>query len=68
MGKQSKKQKYNQWNLEDSLTLPERRADLRQLLERKFGLVWVEKNFPEGRSVERLLSQMEKFKETGYIS
>ncbi len=63
MGKQSRKEKYNQWGLEDSLTLQERRESLRKLLSKRIG-----RPIPTGSRVNWMLSQLEKFERTGYIS
>ena len=63
MGKQSRKEKYNQWGLEDSLTLEEKRSKLREDLSRRLG-----RHIPTSASVHWMLTQLEKLKRTGYIN
>ncbi len=63
MGKQTRKEKYNQWGLEDSLTLEEKRSKLRETLSKKIG-----RPIPTSASVNFMLSQLEKFERTGYVS
>ncbi len=63
MGKQSKKEKYNQWGLEDSLTLEEKRVRLRENLSKRLG-----RNILTSASVNWMLSQLEKYERTGYVN
>ncbi len=61
MGKQSRKEKYNQWGLEDSLTLAEKEQEGRKRLEE------LEKERPTARETNRTKSQKERLKKTGYV-
>ncbi len=63
MGKQSRKEKYNQWGLEDSLTLQEKRIKLRESLSKRLG-----RQIPTSASVHWMLTQLEKLKRTGYVN
>ena len=53
MGKQSRKEKYNQWGLEDSLTLEEKRIKLREVLSKKLG-----RPIPTSASVNWILTRL----------
>ena len=61
MAKSDKKQKYNQWELEDGLTLQEKRFRLRRYLTRIY------KRYISESEVNRILNQLENKTRTGYI-
>lgn len=61
MAKSDRKQKYHQWELEDGLTLQEKRFRLRRYLTRIY-----KRYIPESE-VNRILNQLENKTRTGYI-
>jgi len=55
------KEKYNQWNLDDSLTLEEKRVQLRRYLSKIY------RREIKENEVNRCLSQLEHKQRTGLI-